>query len=125
MSTLVSGEVGVKITAIAVNPVDWKMRDYDAFISEYPAILGSGAAGTIAAIGPRVSDFVVGDRFFFRGIIRKYESSTFQRFCKMPAVLVSKIPSKISDEQAAGVSLTTMAILTAFYDKEGRGLIPP
>ena len=62
---LESGEVGIKITATAVNPVDWKMRDYDAFISEYPAILGSDAAGVIASIGPDVTDFAVSNRVFF------------------------------------------------------------
>jgi len=35
------GEVSIKITATAINPVDWKMRDYNKFIHEYPAILGS------------------------------------------------------------------------------------
>jgi NADPH:quinone reductase-like Zn-dependent oxidoreductase len=125
LGNLESGEVGIKITATAINPVDWKMRDYDAFISEYPAILGSDAAGVIASIGPNVSGFVVGDRVFFQGIIGKYESSTFQQLCKMPAVLVSKTPSNITDEQAAGISLTTMAAVTAFYGKDGHGLAPP
>jgi len=122
---LESGEVGIKITATAVNPVDWKMRDYDAFISEYPAILGSDAAGVIASIELDVSGFAVGDRVFFQGIIGKYGSSTFQQFCKMPAVLVSKTPSNISDEQAACISLTTMAAVTAFYGNDGYGLAPP
>lgn len=125
LGDLESGEVGINITATAVNPVDWKMRDYNAFISEYPAILGSDAAGVIAAIGPDVSCFAVGDRVFFQGIIGKYDSSTFQQFCKMPAALVSKTPSNISDEQAAGISLATMAVVTAFYDKEGHGLTAP
>ncbi|KAF3054655.1 hypothetical protein CFAM422_013373 [Trichoderma lentiforme] len=40
-------EVVIKITATAVNPVDWKMRNCDAFITEYPAVLGSDAAGII------------------------------------------------------------------------------
>lgn len=125
LGPLESGEVGIKITATAVNPVDWKMRDYNAFISKYPAILGSDAAGVIASIGPDVSGFAVGDRIFFQGIIDKYDSSTFQQFCKMPAALVSKTPNNISDEQAAGISLATVAGVTAFYDKEGHGLTAP
>jgi NADPH:quinone reductase-like Zn-dependent oxidoreductase len=125
LEPLVSGEVGIKITATAVNPVDWKMRDYNAFITAYPAVLGSDAAGIIAAVGPNVSNFKIGDRVFFQGIIGSYDSSTFQQFCKMPAALVSKTPSNISDEQAAGISLGTMAAVTAFYDKEGHGLTAP
>lgn len=79
---LESGENGIKIAATAVSPVDWKMRDYDAFISEYPAILGLDTVGVIASIGPEVSGFAVGDRVFFQVIIGKYDSSTFQQFCK-------------------------------------------
>jgi len=125
LGRLESGEVAINITATAVNPVDWKMRDYNAFISKYPAILGSDAAGVIAAIGPEVPGFAIGDRVFFQGIIGKHDSSTFQKYCKMPAALVSKTPSNISDEQAAGISLATMAVVTAFYDEHGHGLTAP
>ncbi|OOF97583.1 hypothetical protein ASPCADRAFT_514511 [Aspergillus carbonarius ITEM 5010] len=118
-------EIVIEITATAVNPVDWKMRDYNAFITEYPAVLGSDAAGRVVAVGPAVSGFAIGDRVFFQGIIGTYDSSTFQQYCKMPASLVSKTPDNISDEQAAGVSLATVAAVTAFYDKEGYGLNPP
>jgi NADPH:quinone reductase-like Zn-dependent oxidoreductase len=78
LGDLESGEVGIKITATAVNPVDWKMRDYDALISDYPAVLGSDAARVIASIRPDISGFAVSDRVFLQGIIGKYESSTFQ-----------------------------------------------
>jgi NADPH:quinone reductase-like Zn-dependent oxidoreductase len=118
-------EVGIKITATAVNPVDWKMRDHDAFITKYPAVLGSDAAGTIVAVGSNVTRFIVGDRVFFQGIIGDYDSSTFQQYCKMPAALVSATPKNVSDVEAAGISLATMAVATAFYDKTGYGLKAP
>jgi NADPH:quinone reductase-like Zn-dependent oxidoreductase len=34
---LESGEVGIKIISTAINPVDWKIRKYKAFIKDYPA----------------------------------------------------------------------------------------
>ncbi|RAL00782.1 zinc-binding alcohol dehydrogenase family protein [Aspergillus ibericus CBS 121593] len=125
LGPLKDDEVVIEILATAINPVDWKMRDYNAFITEYPAILGSDAAGRVVAVGSAVSGFAIGDRVFFQGIIGTYDSSTFQQYCKMPAALVAKTPDNISDEQAAGISLATMAAVTAFYDKEGYGLIPP
>jgi NADPH:quinone reductase-like Zn-dependent oxidoreductase len=118
-------EVGIKITATAVNPVDWKMRDYNAFIQKYPAILGSDAAGVVVAVGSDVTRFSAGDRVFFQGIIGNYDSSTSQQYCKMPAALVSATPDNISDLEAAGISLATMVVATAFYDKTGYGLTPP
>ena len=118
-------EVGIKVTATAINPVDHKMRDQDAFIKEYPAVLGSDAAGVVVAVGPDVKELWVGYRVFFQGIIGNYDSSTFQQYCKMPAELVSKTPKNISDEEAAGIMLATMAVVTAFYAQEGHGMMPP
>ncbi|KAH8651377.1 chaperonin 10-like protein [Xylariales sp. PMI_506] len=122
---LAEGEVAIKITATAINPVDWKIRDYKFFVDKFPAVLGSDAAGEIADVGAAVTDFTVGDRVFFQGIINKYDYSTFQQYCKMPAALVSKTPSNITDEQAAGISLASIAVVTGFYDSTGHGLAPP
>jgi D-arabinose 1-dehydrogenase-like Zn-dependent alcohol dehydrogenase len=118
-------DVGIKITATAINPVDHKMRDHDAFIEKYPAVLGSDAAGVVVATGRDVKELSVGDRVFFQGIIGNYDSSTFQQYCKMPAELVAKTPQSVSDEEAAGVMLATMAAVTAFYAEEGHGMTPP
>jgi NADPH:quinone reductase-like Zn-dependent oxidoreductase len=125
LPALEPNEVGIKITATAINPVDHKMRDHDAFIKEYPAVLGSDAAGVVVAIGADVTGLRVGDRVFFQGIIGNYDSSTFQQYCKMPAELLSKTPNNISDEEAAGIMLATMAVVTAFYAEEGHGMTPP
>lgn len=126
LASLEEGEVGIKITATAINPVDWKMRDYKVFLNDFPAVAGSDAAGEIVAVGPGVTGFSEGDRVFFQGIIGRYDSSTFQQYCKMPAALVAKTPKSISDEQASGISLATVAVLVAFYDKaSGHGLTPP
>jgi NADPH:quinone reductase-like Zn-dependent oxidoreductase len=125
LPSLESTEVGIKITATAINPVDHKMRDNDVFIQDYPAVLGSDAAGIVVAVGTDVKSFQPGDRVFFQGIIGNYDSSTFQQYCKMPAELVSKTPENITDEEAAGIMLATMAVVTAFYAEEGHGMIPP
>lgn len=125
LGSLGADEVGIKITATAINPVDWKIRDSGYFLSEYPAVLGSDAAGEIVAVGSNVSTLSIGDRVLFQGIITQYDSSTFQQYCKMPASLVGKTPKSISDEQAAGVCLATVAGVTGLYDKTGRGLAAP
>ena len=56
------GEVVVQIYATALNPVDWKIKEYDFFIKEYPAILGTDAAGVVAKVGEGVTNVVVGDK---------------------------------------------------------------
>src|SRR3954451_23151509 len=59
------GEVLIKVAASALNPVDLYVRQ--GFLSQYfpmalPAVIGIDAAGTIAALGPDVAGFTVGDR---------------------------------------------------------------
>ncbi|KAK7697748.1 hypothetical protein SLS64_013222 [Diaporthe eres] len=125
LPALEPGEVAIKVTATAINPVDWKVHENGVFLPGYPAILGSDAAGEIAALGPDVQGIEVGTRVFFQGIIGKYDSSTFQQYTKMPAALVSKTPSNISDDQAAGVHLGTVAGVASLYDKSGFGLPAP
>lgn len=125
LSDLAAGEVAIKITATAINPVDWKIRDYKVFIDKFPAVLGSDAAGEVAAVGPEVTGFSVGDRVFFQGIIGNYDASTFQQYCKMPAALLARTPARITDDQAAGIMLASVAVLTGFYDTTGHGLAAP
>lgn len=74
------GEVKVKITATAINPVDAKIRDYKFVILGYPAILGSDGAGVIVALGDEsLPSFKVGDRVFFQGnsVIKRVNYSMF------------------------------------------------
>ena len=56
------GELVIKIQATALNPVDWKVHDYDYLIKEYPAILGWDSAGTVEEVGEGVQGFSKGDR---------------------------------------------------------------
>jgi NADPH:quinone reductase-like Zn-dependent oxidoreductase len=82
-------------------------------------VLGSDAAGVVEVAGAQ-SGFEAGERVFFQGIIGELSGSTFQEKALMPAELVSRTPSNVSDEEAAGVSLAAMAVLAGFYH-EGAG----
>lgn len=129
LAPLEPGEVAIKVTATAINPVDWKIRDQGILIGtdseKFPAVVGSDAAGEIVAVGSDVkAKFTLGDRVFFQGILTRYDYSTFQQYCKMPAELVSHTPGSISDEEAAGVQLALMAAVTGFYHEMGHGLAP-
>ena len=45
-------EVIIKNHAIAINPVDWKIQDYGAFIKAWPTVLGADVAGEVLEAGP-------------------------------------------------------------------------
>jgi NADPH:quinone reductase-like Zn-dependent oxidoreductase len=63
------GEILVRVAGASVNPVDWKQRS--GALRQFmplalPAVLGRDASGTVAAMGPGVSAFAVGDRVLGR-----------------------------------------------------------
>ena len=55
-------EILVKIIAVGLNPVDWKMHSYDLLVQNFPAILGSDIAGVVEELGSKVTKFAKGDR---------------------------------------------------------------
>lgn len=56
------GELGVKVRAAAVNPVDWKLRSGAlGQDQELPTVMGREVAGIITAVGDGVEGFAVGD----------------------------------------------------------------
>ncbi|KAJ1548678.1 hypothetical protein HK405_000779, partial [Cladochytrium tenue] len=66
-----------------------------------------------------------GDRVFFQGLLGDYDGATFQQYCRVPADLLAHMPPNISDGQAAGISLATVATAVALYDERmGHGLPP-
>ncbi|CAO1630267.1 unnamed protein product [Sympodiomycopsis kandeliae] len=119
------GQVQIEITAAAINPVDWKIRD-GIFPAKFPADTGSDAAGVVSAVGSEgESEFKVGDRVFFQGILFKPESTTFQHKAILDEKLVSKTPDNITDGEASGIQLASMAAAIGLYHKTGGVEITP
>lgn len=58
------GQILVKVHAAALNLVDGFMQRTGLFITEYPAIVGCDAAGTVEEIGDDVTSFSKGDRVY-------------------------------------------------------------
>jgi len=58
------GEIVIKNAYVAINPVDWKVQEYDppAFKLQYPDILGRDVAGEVVEVGDNVTHFHVGQR---------------------------------------------------------------
>lgn len=110
-------------TAAQVNPVDWKIRD-GVFPGKFPAETGSDAAGVVSAVGPG-SSFKVGDRVFFQGIVMTPPHTTFQQKTIMDDRLVSKTPDNITDGEASGIQLASVAALVGLYHKTGGIEIKP
>ena len=108
------GMVLIRVTAAAVNPVDWKvMAGYlDTLLDiEFPAIPGWDVAGVVEAVGPDVSGIAVGDEVISNGRRDYVHGGSFAEFMALPARVLARKPASLSWEEAAGLPL---AGLTAF-----------
>ena len=62
-----AGQIVVSVRAAGVNPADWKVRAgtrKDTVPVTLPAVLGREVSGVVTAVGPRVTEFEVGDEVF-------------------------------------------------------------
>ncbi|KDN43822.1 hypothetical protein RSAG8_05815, partial [Rhizoctonia solani AG-8 WAC10335] len=110
----------VKVTAAAINPVDWKIQDYGwTFVEKYPAVLGTDGAGVIEAVGPDVTDFKPGDKVFFQGFYGRVDETTFQEKSIVETDIISKIPDNITEDQASTIPVAALAALVGLFQKTG------
>jgi len=105
----------VAVKAIAVNPVDTKVRAPKEKVEDAPRILGWDAAGVVAAVGPDVSGFKVGDQVFYAGdITRPGSNSEFQLVDER---IVGHAPASLAVEEAAALPLTAITAWEALFDR--------
>lgn len=107
----------IKIEAIAVNPVDYKIRQNSLKDSrqDTPKIIGWDAIGIVEAVGPSVSVFKKGDRVFYAGDLTKPGCN--QEFQLVDERIVGFAPEKISLEEAAAMPLTALTAWELLIDR--------
>jgi zinc-binding alcohol dehydrogenase family protein len=105
----------VRIKAVAVNPVDTKVRASVKEKLDTPKVLGWDAAGVVEAVGEDTSLFRVGDEVFYAGsIIRPGCNSEYQLVDER---IVGRKPSNLSFAEAAALPLTTIAAWEALFER--------
>jgi NADPH2:quinone reductase len=100
------GEVLVKVSAVAVNPIDTYIRaGAVAMPLPKPFIVGCDLAGTVAALGPGVKAFKVGDRVWGsnQGLLGR--QGTFAEYASVLEDWLYPTPPGIADESVAAVAL--------------------
>ncbi|MDO6441442.1 quinone oxidoreductase [Marinobacter sp. 2_MG-2023] len=94
-------EVLIQQKAIGVNYLDTYHRRGVFPIQELPGVLGVEGAGIVGAVGANVKDFQPGDRVSYAApIVGSYTDVRV-----LPSRFLVKLPSKITFEQAAAVTL--------------------
>jgi zinc-binding alcohol dehydrogenase family protein len=105
----------VKVEAIAVNPVDTKVRSPKEKVEANPRVLGWDAAGVVEQVGSAVTLFKPGDKVFYAGdITRAGSNSAFQ---VVDERIVGAMPGSLSFAQAAALPLTAITAWEALFDR--------
>ena len=100
------GEVLVRNLAVAVNPVDAKIRAAGRWAGvEPPFVLGYDAAGVVAKVGPGVKDLKEGDEVYYTPEIFGNPYGNYAHYTAVPAGLVAQKPAKHSFAEAAAIPL--------------------
>lgn len=113
----VGHELLVKIDAISVNPVDFKVRQSAAkdTVLETPKIIGWDAVGIVQAVGEKVSLFEVGDPVYYAGDITKQGSNA--EYQVIDERIVGRKPKSLSIEEAAVIPLTALTAWEILFDR--------
>lgn len=108
-------DILVRVEAIAVNPVDIKIRSSQKNNDSLPRILGWDTSGVIEAIGNNVSLFKPGDEVYYAGDITRQGSNS--EFHLVDERIVGRKPSSLSFAEAAALPLTSITAYEGLFDR--------
>jgi NADPH2:quinone reductase len=123
-------EVLVEVAATSVNPIDAKIRrgDLPDLSPLLPAILHGDVAGTVAAVGSKVTKYNVGDRVFgLAGGVTDYPGALAE-YTVTDETLLASVPENIDFEAAAalpiaGLTAWEMVVNEAAIQSENQVLV--
>ena len=106
----------VKIEAVSVNPVDFKVRRRDDPGGK-PRILGFDAAGRVVAIGSDVTLFRPGDAVYYAGSVTR--PGTDSEYHLVDERIAGNKPKTLDFAEAAALPLTALTAWELLFDRIG------
>ncbi|SFS11177.1 zinc-binding alcohol dehydrogenase family protein [Stenotrophomonas maltophilia] len=114
-------DLRVAVRAVAVNPVDTKVRRNMA--TDGPRVLGWDAVGIVDAVGSEVTLFQPGDAVYYAGVIDRSGSNAEYQLVDERSV--GRKPASLDDAAAAALPLTAITAWELLFDRlriaEGAG----
>lgn len=107
----------VAVKAVAVNPVDTKVRAPRDGIENPPRVIGYDASGVVEEAGDQVTLFQPGDEVYYAGDITR--PGTDQQFQLVDERIVGAKPASLTFAEAAALPLTTITAHEALFDRLG------
>jgi zinc-binding alcohol dehydrogenase family protein len=108
-------DILVKVEAVSINPVDYKVRQGGNLSNGDYRILGWDAAGVVEAVGEQVSFFKPGDQVFYAGDITRPGSNA--EFQLVDERLAAKKPVSLNFAEAAALPLTAITAWELLFDR--------
>lgn len=105
----------VKIEAISVNPVDYKLRMRRPPEGDQPNILGYDAVGEVVALGEGATLFKPGERVWYAGAINR--PGTNAEYHLVDERIVGRSPESLAPAEAAALPLTTLTAHEMLFDR--------
>jgi NADPH:quinone reductase-like Zn-dependent oxidoreductase len=111
-------EVLIHVAAIGISPMDCRARRGEVFteaLTPLPAVLGWEVSGTVASVGARVTDFVVGDEVF--GLLNyPGPAGGYAEYVTAAAGELVRIPAGVSHGDAAALPLSGPAAWQSLFE---------
>jgi NADPH2:quinone reductase len=110
-------DILVKVAAISVNPVDYKIHQHSLKdkVQDTPKVIGWDAVGIVEAVGEKVTLFAKGDRVFYAGDITR--DGCNQEYQLVDERIAGFAPESISPEATAAMPLTSLTAYEMLFDR--------
>lgn len=111
-------QVRVKVKAVAINPLDWKLRRGAMKLvvgRSFPKGVGSDYAGTVEAVGKDVTNVHLGDNVF--GTMDFKNAGAFAESIVVDCGYVTRKPPQLSFSEAACLPIPAATAWAAIIDK--------
>jgi NADPH:quinone reductase-like Zn-dependent oxidoreductase len=115
--TAAKGQVVVKMRVSSINVIDSRVRKGLMGLlvnKKFPKTPGADVAGTVAEVGPGVTNLKIGDEVF--GAVDPMKGGALAEFVVVPAGQLAAKPPSLSFEEAAALPIAGLAALLALRD---------
>ncbi|KAK9455950.1 chaperonin 10-like protein [Dipodascopsis uninucleata] len=119
----------IKVGALAINPIDWKIQYYAIFPFRYPLVMGEDVAGEVVEVGEGVTRFKVGQRVLGLGLGMSQDPkhsgnsyAGFQEYMLLSEITATPIPDSVAYEEATVLPLALATAASGLFDPKFLGL---
>jgi len=105
----------VRVKAVSVNPVDYKVRQGIREPLDNPRVIGWDASGVVEEIGTKVKHYQPGDLVMYAGAIDR--PGSYSQYQLVDERIVGRKPHELDFTNAAALPLTSLTAWEALFDR--------